>query len=86
MLTTFSSCDVIEIVCLQDEDDDDDDLDDEAMLKIDAALGRAFQARKKSLSTKKERKGSIIECTCQLFLLYYSVSDFQHQLMDFRLR
>ena len=47
---------------LQSEDDNIDDLDDEAMMRADGDLAAVFRARRKSSTTKKDRKG------CAVFL------------------
>lgn len=49
------------MTCIHQDEGDEEDLDDDAMLKIDDALSRAFHARKKSQTTKKERKGKLPE-------------------------
>ena len=74
---------------VQSEDDNVDDLDDEAMMRVDDALAAAFRARKKSSTTKKNRKGCVVFVPIlwsHVMLLLSLFIDFQQQLMDFRLR
>ncbi|XP_065891485.1 myb-binding protein 1A-like protein [Dysidea avara] len=73
----------------ESEDDNVDDLDDEAMMRVDDALAAAFRARKKSSTTKKNRKGCVVFVPIlwsHVMLLLSLFIDFQQQLMDFRLR